>query len=94
MFIAIRIGILSIFLFYFLNMFFDIFQCSPREKIWNLSIVSGHCFNGNVVYKASGLFNVMADFAILIMPMPSVWKLNMSLKRKLLTTGVFASGFL
>ena len=94
MFIAIRVGISSIFIFYFVLTFFDIFQCTPREKIWNLSITTGHCYSDVAAYEASGVFNVISDFAILIMPMASVWKLNMSLRRKLLTTGVFASGFL
>lgn len=93
MFVAIRIGISSIFLFYFVRLFFDVFQCNPRDKIWNLLITKGHCYNGNAVYEASGIFNVLSDFAILIMPMQSVWHLNMSLRRKLLTTGVFALGF-
>ena len=94
MFVAIRIGISSIFLFYFIRIFFDVFQCNPRDKIWNLLITTGYCYNGNAAYEASGIFNVLSDFAILIMPMPSVWNLNMSLRRKLLTTGVFAFGFL
>ena len=92
--IAVRVGILSVFFFYFVRMFFDIFQCNPREKIWNQLIITGHCYNGNAAYKASGIFNVISDFTILIIPLPSVWKLNMSLRRKMLTTGVFACGFL
>ena len=94
MFIAIRVCFLSVFLFYFIRMFFDAFQCSPREKIWNPLITTGHCYNGNAIYEACGIFNVLSDFAILIIPMPSVWKLNMSLRKKLLTTGVLTSGFL
>ncbi len=94
MFFAVRIGIFGVFVFYFMGIFFVIFECDPREKIWNLFITTGHCYNGNAIYKASGIFNVLSDFAILIIPMPSIWKLNMSLRRKLLITGVFASGFL
>ena len=94
LFVAIRAGISSVFLFYFVRLFFDIFQCYPREKIWNRSITSGHCYDGNAAYKATGIFNVVSDFAILFIPVTSVWRLNLSLRRKLFIIGVFASGFL
>ena len=54
----------------------------------------GHCFNPNASYKASGVFNVLSDFAILIVPMPTVWNLQMPMRKKLLVMGVFATGFL
>ena len=53
----------------------------------------GHCFDDSASYKASGVFNVLSDFAILIVPMPTLWNLK-CLKQKVLTTGVFATGLL
>ena len=95
MFLTIRIGMCAIFIFYFIEMFFNIFLCNPREKIWNPLITTGTCYgNTAILLQTRGIFNVVSDFAILIMPMPSVWSLKMSLRRKLLTTGVFGSGFL
>lgn len=57
-------------------------------------MTTGHCFDGNASYKGSGVFNVLSDFAILIIPMPVLWNLQMSLERKIMTMGVFATGFL
>ena len=94
LFLAIRITMISIFVFYFVRMFLDIFQCSPIEKSWNKSITTGHCYDFYAAYKASGIFNVVSDFAILIMPIPCVWNLHMPLRKKLLTSSVFALGFL
>ena len=94
LFVAIRIGIISIFILYFVIMSLDIFQCIPIEKSWNKLITTGHCFDFNAAYKTTGIFNVLSDFAILIMPMPCVWNLNMPLRKKLLTMGVFGLGFL
>ena len=94
MFIAIQFWIWSITLFYLVEMFFNIFLCSPREMIWNKLITTGHCYNGYAIDKASGVFNVISDFAILILPMSSIWRLRMSLKKRLLLSGVFAVGFL
>lgn len=57
-------------------------------------MTTGRCFDGSASYKASGVFNVLSDFVMLILPMPVLWNLQMSLKKKLLTVGVFATGFL
>ena len=74
--------------------FFSIFQCSPREKIWNIFETDGHCYDVGAFEKASGVFNIVSDFAILILPITSVWRLHMTFRKKLLTTAVFAIGFL
>ena len=68
--------------------------CTPRERIWNPLLDTGHCFNVWATFQASGIFNVISDFAILVLPVPSVWKLKISLRRKILTTAIFATGFL
>ena len=69
-------------------------MCNPREKLWNPLITDGHCFNSGTDFESSGIFNVISDFAILILPMPCLWKLQMPLRKKLLVMGVFATGFL
>ena len=94
LFTAIHACIWSLVVFYLVDTLFLIFICTPREKIWNPLMTTGHCFDGNASYKASGVFNVLSDFAILILPMPTVWKLHMPMRRRLLTMGVFATGFL
>ena len=94
MFVAIQSSIWAIFLFYLIETFFEIFQCSPREKIWNKLLTGGHCFNSAAGFKATGVFNSISDFALLFIPMPPLWKLQMPLKRKILTMGVFAVGVL
>lgn len=92
--IAIRSCICINLIFYAFGFFFAIFECSPREKIWNRLETTGSCRNVNVALQASGLFNVLSDFMILVIPLPLLWKLQMSLKKKSLTTAVFAIGLL
>lgn len=94
MVLAIRICICITFIFYITATFFAIFQCSPREKIWNTLETDGYCYDVDAFEKASGVFNIASDFAILILPMPSVWRLHMILRKKLLITAVFSIGFL
>ena len=94
MFIAIQLTLWIISLFYFILMFFTIFQCSPRENIWNKLATTGSCYNIDAIDKATGVFNVISDFAVLILPLSSIWKLQMTTKKKFLVSGVFALGFL
>ena len=65
LFTAINACIWSLVIFYLVDTLFLIFMCSPREKIWNPLMHTGHCFNAGSSYKASGVFNVLSDFAIL-----------------------------
>ncbi|KAL8832272.1 MAG: hypothetical protein Q9191_000371 [Dirinaria sp. TL-2023a] len=41
---------------------------------------------------ATGVFSVISDFAILVLPLQSIWKLRMPLRKKLLISMVFATG--
>lgn len=71
-----------------------VFICNPREKAWNQLIKHGHCFDFTALFKSTGVFNVISDFAILILPIRSVWKLQLPLKKKIGICAIFATGFL
>ena len=92
--ITIHALIWSTTLFYFIMALTAINECTPRKKIWNPLMVSGHCLDTNAGYRATGLFNVFTDFAILIVPIVPLWKLQMSLSKKFRITAVFACGIL
>lgn len=79
---------------YLVATIFAIAQCSPRKKIWNPLMNTGHCIDTSAAYLSTAIFNVITDFAILILPMPILWKLQMPRKKKIQTTAVFATGFL
>lgn len=94
-FIGAWIVIASSFIFYVVDMFFTIFACSPREKIWNKFYIGGHCpINYNAIIIATAIFNIISDIAILILPVRSVWKLRMARKKKIGITLLFATGLL
>lgn len=92
LYVAIQTLIRSNFLFYFVDTIIEIVMCTPREKIWNLLMTTGHCFNANAAYMATGVFNVVSDFSIPILPMVPIWKLQMPLRRKLMIMAIFAAG--
>ena len=55
-------------------------------------MTTGYRFSDDAIFQANGIFNVISDFAILILPMPCLWKLRMPLKKKILVITVFATG--
>ena len=93
LFVAIHVVMSCIILIYFVETIFMIIMCLPREKIWNKLEPGGHCFNAHVAYMATGIFNVLSDFAILILPMVPIWKLQLPMRKKIMMLAVFATGF-
>ncbi|KAG9231696.1 hypothetical protein BJ875DRAFT_486766 [Amylocarpus encephaloides] len=94
MFVGICVVFWGHFLFYVVDIFFQIFSCTPREKAWNKLITTGHCYDLPGIYVASGAVNVASDFIILLLPVFSIWKLKISTRQKMEVCGAFATGFL
>lgn len=79
--------------FYLATTLVKIWECTPRERIWNKS-VSGKCVNVTALISASGLFNTVTDVIILLMPIKGVWTLQTTYKRKIGVVLVFTVGFM
>jgi hypothetical protein len=80
-------------LFYVAVKLVDNLACFPHEKIWNLTI-EGHCINQRASTLASAVVNLVSDLVILGLPQMVIWKLNMSLTRRIGVSCVFAVGVL
>lgn len=79
-------------LFYLATFLVKIWECNPRERIWDRSI-PGKCVNVSSLLNVSGLFNTLTDIMILLIPIKSVWNLNMTTKRKVGVVAAFTVGF-
>lgn len=80
-------------LFYTATSAAKIFECTPRSRIWDSSI-EGTCINVPSLLNISGLFNIITDMLILLVPVKSVWKLNMDRGRKVACVLLFSVGFM
>ncbi|KAI1389911.1 uncharacterized protein F4822DRAFT_428252 [Hypoxylon trugodes] len=78
-------------MFYVAIMISFIFACMLREKIKNPEL-PGRCIDSNSSIIATGAINVVSDITILIIPLISVYRLQMPLKTKIGVAGVFAVG--
>lgn len=52
----------------------------------------GHCSSRHNGGIASGVMNVISDFSILILPLPIIWRLQMSWAKKSRVFAVFGMG--
>ena len=73
--------------------FVVVFECIPREKIWNPTR-HGTCVSINAVFITTGVWNVFSDLCILILPIRAVWLLQMATRKKWQISAVFATGLL
>ncbi|KAI4258305.1 MAG: hypothetical protein L6R42_005165 [Xanthoria sp. 1 TBL-2021] len=89
---VLRVFMAIIIIFYGTTTLIKIWLCAPREKIWDHS-VPGHCLSISSLFNASGLFNWLTDILILLIPVKTLWRLQMSARKKAGIAAVFTLGF-
>ena len=68
------------------------FQCTPIQFAWDHTIKGGKCIDFNTLCVSTAVIAIATDVAILCLPMPMIWALNVSKWRKLSIGGVFLLG--
>ncbi|KAJ4347712.1 hypothetical protein N0V95_005166 [Ascochyta clinopodiicola] len=74
-----------------------IFQCWPIKSIWDKTVTDARCLPVSAAIGFTGAaLSIVEDVIILLLPLPLVWKLQMSTKKKigvifLISVGSFAS---
>ncbi|KAF7526685.1 hypothetical protein G7054_g10689 [Neopestalotiopsis clavispora] len=71
--------------------------CRPVAYLWNRfdpGGAQGICFDRNAYSVAKGISNACLDIIVLATPIPSIWKLQVSAKRRLLISGMLLLGSL
>lgn len=68
------------------------FNCTPVRKTID-PFLPGECFDRMGWFLASAFINSITDLAILILPFPMLWGLQMTLRRKIQVTFVFLLGY-
>ena len=69
------------------------FQCQPVQYIWDKSI-DGTCINALEFFVVGSTIDVVTDFAILLLPLPSVVRLQLSVFQRVSLVGIFLLGSL
>lgn len=71
--------------------FGDTFTCYPVEKQWDTTI-PGRCIDYGAITLGIGIINVIIDFILLGLPLPILWNLQMSTRRKVLLAFTLGAG--
>lgn len=73
--------------------FVSLLACIPIQKGWDSS-VPGRCVDRQTAFVGTAIPNILTDFILLILPMPMLWHLQISLRRKISLVGIFTAGYL
>ena len=76
--------------------FVVLFQCHPIHYSWDLprGLIQGECINLVGGFIGTGVTNTISDIAIMILPMPIVWRLQIPRRQKIIISGIFLLGTL
>lgn len=77
--------------FYSSTALVKIFQCTPREKIFDPD-TSGNCVNIDVLLNICDAFDAVTDFTMLLLPAKTIWELDLGWMSKAGIAAVFGFG--
>lgn len=71
-----------------------IFQCRPPQDYWKLTPdPQPNCINQGSSLLIAGIVNTLTDFLVVLLPIRTVWCLQMPLRQGVLMVGLFGCGF-
>ncbi|KAM0804931.1 hypothetical protein BDR22DRAFT_885025 [Usnea florida] len=68
--------------------------CDPISFQWHRSIPGGHCGDQKKLDTFIGVFNLLTDITVVVLPMPVLWGLQMATGKKLTLSGIFGLGII
>lgn len=71
--------------------FLSIFNCKPISAFWT---TKGTCLDFRQFAIGYAIVNIITDFAVWLMPIPSVWKIQLPRAQKIALSLIFALGLL
>ena len=94
LYIGVHLCIWNCLGFYLADMIINIVVRDPYDRTLSPENITSHWFFIDGAFRATGIFNVLSDFAILLLPMPCLYGLQMPLKRRLSIMAIFGTGSL
>ena len=69
-----------------------VWRCSPRAKIWDITVQGGSCVNLFNLSIAGTVMTFGLDFLVFILPIPAVWQLHLPRPEKMAVLAIFMTG--
>ena len=93
--IAIYFGITINGLYYLASSITSLILCIPRPgETWTSTRYTMRCARGTVMGEIQGIFGPVSDLYIFILPLPVLFKLQMSFKKKVGVIAIFLTGMM
>ncbi|KAI1283343.1 hypothetical protein F5Y07DRAFT_151264 [Xylaria sp. FL0933] len=68
------------------------FLCRPFAFNWNQEIPGGYCGNQNSAFLASGILNLVLDVAVILLPLPVLWRIRLAKHKRVGLMLIFSVG--
>lgn len=88
--IGIYIFIGMLVAYYVSGLFIKIFICKPISSYWMGDV--DKCLDQNAIITADAIISVVSDLAILFLPTPLTWSLQLSMRKRLRVIGILCAG--
>lgn len=93
--LAIYIGISITCVFYLALGVANLVLCIPkRNESWTSTSYVERCYRTEVMGDIQGVFGLVSDLYIFVLPLPVLYRLHMSVKKKIGVTAVFLTGLM
>ncbi|KAH8680427.1 hypothetical protein BGZ61DRAFT_456688 [Ilyonectria robusta] len=66
--------------------------CTPVRKQWDATVTGGSCLEGVPMYTTMASLTIVFDVLVMALPFPTLVKLQMANRKKLVLLGLFAMG--
>lgn len=68
-------------------------RSSPVRGFWDITIPH-HCDEQRKFEMAAAVVNIIVDLVVILLPLPTVWRLKLPRRQRWALSGVFMLGFL
>lgn len=68
--------------------------CRPFRFTWDKTIPGGVCGSSTDAYLSIAIVNLVIDVAVVVLPMPVLWKLQMPIGKKIAISAILSLGLL
>jgi hypothetical protein len=72
----------------------SLLSCQPISARWNPDLFSSHCNSAQHFWVRVDIPNIITDVAMLVLPLPLVWRLQIDLRQRIALCGIFQLGSL
>lgn len=89
------IGVISLTIALIVAVIFESFLlCRPFAFTWDKTIPGGVCGSTTHAYLAIAIVNLVIDLAVVALPMPILWSLQMPIGKKMAISAILCLGLL